>query len=84
MTVQSSTIRPFSPIAGCIPVGSPTTPKEMGGSSFKASATPLVPETSSSAEARKIRLYGSGRDDKAMNTCNSDTSDAPASLLPRP
>ena len=55
-TEQSRTINPFSPVAGCIPVGSPTTAKEMGGNSGNTDSIPFFPETSSSADARKMRL----------------------------
>ena len=54
--IDTSTINPFSATAGCIPVGSPTTAKEIGGSSANALSMPFFPDTSSSQDARKIRL----------------------------
>ena len=49
---MSTTISPFSATAGCMPVGSPTTAKCIGGNRGSARLTPLAPDTSSSAEAR--------------------------------
>ena len=54
--VFENTIKPFSATAGRIPVGSPTTAKVMGGSSGKTLSMPFLPDTSSSQEAKKIRL----------------------------
>ena len=48
--------KPFSAMAGCISVGSPTIPNAMGGSWGKTLSIPFLPDTSSSHEAKKIRL----------------------------
>ena len=56
VAVTSSTINPFSAMAGCISVGSPTMANCMGGSSGNTHSIPPLPDTSSSHEARYIRL----------------------------
>ena len=50
--MTSSTIKPFSAMAGCMPVGSPTIATSIFGSCGMARENPSLPDTSSSAEAR--------------------------------
>ena len=53
----SSTISPFSAIAGCISVGSPTIATSMCGNIGRTDSIPPRPLTSSSHDSSRIRLY---------------------------
>ena len=80
--VASITISPFSAIAGCIPVGSPTIAKSILGNSGITLSIPFFPDTSSSADARKTRL--SFLSLSMRNVCKSATNPPPQSFAPSP
>ena len=50
--VAAYILGPFSAIAGCIPVGSPTMATSIRGNMGSTCSTPFLPDTSSSADAR--------------------------------
>ena len=86
--IPSITISPFSAMAGCIPVGSPTMATSIFGRWGSASEKPFCPLTSSSHEARYTRLYGTMccvvPSRSILYTCNRLTSPPPQSLEPSP
>ena len=83
----SITISPFSAMAGCMPVGSPTMATSIFGRWDRTNRKPFSPLTSSSHDARYTRLYFlcfEALPRSILYTCNRLTRPPPQSLAPRP